>query len=150
MENREILIQQVRELLRSQQLAVLATHNKGQPYASLVAFAATDDLTEIYFATSRSTRKYANLTGDPRVALLVDSRSNQVSDFHRATAATVVGEAKEVDQSERDPIGQVYLSKHPHLKDFVRSPSCALLKIKAKTYYLVSTFQNVMELHITP
>jgi nitroimidazol reductase NimA-like FMN-containing flavoprotein (pyridoxamine 5'-phosphate oxidase superfamily) len=150
MENKETLVQQVRKLLQSQQLAVLATHSKGQPYASLVAFVATDDLKEIYFVTSRSTRKYANLTGDPRVALLVDSRSNEASDFHRATAATVVGEAREADDSEKDAIARVYLSKHPHLKDFVQSPTCALLKVRASTYYLVSTFQNVMELHITP
>lgn len=150
MEKKETLIQQVRELLQSQQLSVLATHNKGQPYASLVAFAAAQDLKEIYFATSRTTRKYANLTADPRVAVLVDSRSNRVSDFHRATAATVVGKAHEVDDEERDSIARLYLSKHPHLKEFVQSPTCALLRVRVKTYYLVSKFQKVMELHITP
>lgn len=150
MEKKETLIQQVRELLQSQQLSVLATHNKGQPYASLVAFAATQDLKEIYFATSRATRKYANLKADPRVAMLVDSRSNEVTDFHRATAATVVGEAREVDDAQRDSIARLYLARHPHLKEFVQSPTCALLRVRVKTYYLVSKFQKVMELHITP
>jgi nitroimidazol reductase NimA-like FMN-containing flavoprotein (pyridoxamine 5'-phosphate oxidase superfamily) len=150
MENKETLVQQVRELLQSQQLAVLATHHKGQPYASLVAFAAGDDLREIYFATSRTTRKYANLSSDPRVALLVDSRSNEVSDFHRAAAATIVGEAQEVDEREREEVTQRYLLKHPHLEDFVRSPTCAILRVRAQTYYLVSKFQKVMELHIHP
>jgi len=51
----------LRKLLRSQLLAVLSTQNQGQPYASLVAFASSDDLKSLYFATSRSTRKYANL-----------------------------------------------------------------------------------------
>lgn len=36
--------QRVRDLLESQRLAVLATHNRGQPYANLMAFAGTDDL----------------------------------------------------------------------------------------------------------
>jgi hypothetical protein len=49
-----------------------------QPYASLMAFAATDDLKRLLFATERNTRKYANLVSNPRAALLVDNRSNQV------------------------------------------------------------------------
>lgn len=149
-EKREAIVGQVRDLLQSQQLAVLATHNQGQPYASLVAFAATGDLREIYFATSRSTRKYANLTADPRVAMLVDSRSNEVSDFHQAAAATMVGEAREVGERERDSISRIYLSRHPHLEEFVGSPTCALLRVRVRTYFVVSKFQNVMELHIEP
>ena len=34
----------LRKLLRSQLLAVLATQNQGQPYASLVAFSSCDGL----------------------------------------------------------------------------------------------------------
>ena len=73
-------------LLNSQPLALLATQNQGQPYASLVAFAASDDLKALFFATTRSTRKYANLSSDSRVAMLVDNRSNQASDFRWAMA----------------------------------------------------------------
>ena len=46
------------ELFRSQSLATLATHNDGQPYASLVAFYAADDLKHIYFVTPKTTRKF--------------------------------------------------------------------------------------------
>jgi hypothetical protein len=34
------------------------------------------------------------------------------------------------------------------LKEFVSSPTCALLKMDVETYYVVSRFQNVLELHI--
>jgi len=51
------------ELFRSQNLATLATHNDGQPYASLVAFYAADDLKHIYFVTPKTTRKFANFDG---------------------------------------------------------------------------------------
>jgi hypothetical protein len=33
----------IRDLFRSQNLAVLATQNNDQPYASLIAFAATEN-----------------------------------------------------------------------------------------------------------
>lgn len=150
MDNKEALVQEIRKLLQSQKLAVLATNNQGQPYTSLVAFAATDDLQEIYFATSRTTRKYANLTDDSRVSMLIDSRSNQVSDFHQAVAATIIGQASEPEQSERDSLVRLYLNKHPHLQDFLSSPNSAMLRIRVKTFYLVSKFQKVMELHLQP
>jgi nitroimidazol reductase NimA-like FMN-containing flavoprotein (pyridoxamine 5'-phosphate oxidase superfamily) len=137
-------------LLGSQKLAVLATHRAGRPYTSLVAFASTEDLKQLIFATTRSTRKYVNLTQDSRVALLVDNRSNEASDIHAAAAVTVTGEADEVPDEERTGLEHIYLAKHPHLKDFVSSPSCALIRVRADTYYLVRKFQHVLELHVKP
>ena len=68
-------------LLLSQHLAVLSTYYDGQPYSNLVAFAATNDLKHILFATSRNTRKYDNLCENKKVAMLIDSRKNETSDF---------------------------------------------------------------------
>ena len=138
----------IRELFESQKLAVLATQNEGQPYANLIAFAASDDLKSLYFATARATRKYANIEADARVTVLIDNRSNQDSDFSQAAAVTATGTAQEVMASKRDEILTIYLAKHPMLEEFVRSPSCALLKVQVETYYLVRRFQNVMELHV--
>jgi len=142
--------QRLAELFRSQNLATLATHNDGQPYASLVAFYAADDLKHIYFVTPKTTRKFANLNADSRVAVMVNSSTNRASDFHRAISVTAVGSAEEVEGSEKGPILNRYLVKHPHLEDFVCSPTCALVRISVKTYYLVKNFQNVMELHLEP
>ena len=135
-------------LLRSQGLGVLSTYGQGRPYASLVAFTANGDLKELIFATSRATRKYANLAAHPHVALLVDSRSNRDADIHEAMAATACGGVEEVPEKERAAYLERYLSKHPHLKDFVLAPSCALFRIRVNTYYLVQQFQKVFELHI--
>ena len=142
--------QRLAELFRSQNLATLATHNDGQPYASLVAFYAADDLKHIYFVTPKTTRKFANLNADSRVAVMVNISTNKASDFHRAISVTAVGSAEEVEGSEKEPILNRYLVKHPHLEDFVCSPTCALVRISVKTYYLVKNFQNVMELHLEP
>lgn len=141
---------QLRELLATQRLAVLATQNHEQPYCSLVAFAATPDLKRLFFATSRNTRKFANLSDHSHVALLVDNRSGQDTDFHEAMAATVVGQAEEVAPEEIQEARALYLSKHPHLVDFVSSPTCALLCVTARTYYVVTRFQQVVEYHMEP
>lgn len=136
------------ELFRSQNLATLATHNDGHPYASLVAFHASEDLKHIYFVTPTTTRKFANLTADNRVAVMVNSSTNQASDFHRAISVTATGKAEVIAGSDKKLILGKYLVKHPHLDEFVRSPSCALVQVAVDSYYMVKNFQNVMELHL--
>lgn len=138
----------LKALFSSQSLAVLATYGSGQTYGSLVAFAATDDLKSLLFATTRDTRKFDNLTLNPMVALVMDNRANQETDFHRAIAVTATGSVKESGAPEKDLLLKLYLSRHPYLKEFVTSPTCALLKVEVDNYYIVSNFQNVMELHI--
>ena len=140
----------IRTLFRTQKLAVLSTHSSGQPYASLVAFVASEDLEHLYFATIRTTRKYNNLAVDPRVAMLIDSRSNLDSDIHAAVAVTATGTATEVRDQEKTQSIELYLSKHPYLQDFIRAESCALIRVSVQTYYLVSRFQQVMELRLLP
>jgi nitroimidazol reductase NimA-like FMN-containing flavoprotein (pyridoxamine 5'-phosphate oxidase superfamily) len=149
MNNSEQIKEHLRDLLTSQKLAVLSTHNQGQPYASLVAFVANEDLNELFFSTARTTRKYANLKTDPRAAMLIDSRSNQESDFHQAVAVTATGQTEEIEGEERNRLQNLYVSKHPYLEEFLNSPSCALMRLKVDCFYMVSRFQKVMELHVT-
>jgi nitroimidazol reductase NimA-like FMN-containing flavoprotein (pyridoxamine 5'-phosphate oxidase superfamily) len=148
MTDSDALRKELHHLLNTQQLAVLATQNAGQPYTSLVSFAPASDLKELLFATTRSTRKYANLTADPRAAMLVDNRSNNPSDIHAAMGLTATGIVAEVPDRERDVSLARYLEKHPHLTDFANSPSCALLRLTIRTYYLVRRFQHVVEIHM--
>jgi nitroimidazol reductase NimA-like FMN-containing flavoprotein (pyridoxamine 5'-phosphate oxidase superfamily) len=116
--------------------------------ASLIAFVPSDDLNSLYFATTRSTRKYANLAADSRVALLVDNRSNKTSGFRCAMAATATGKAKEMDPAERATAMDLYLKRHPYLKEFVHSPTCAFCEIRVEAFIVVTRFQNVVEVHI--
>jgi len=140
------LIRELRQLFSSQGLAVLSTQERGQPYCNLVACASTEDLKELVFATTRATRKYENIGGEPRVSMLIDNRSNEAADFHEAVAVTAIGRAAEVPADERDAYLRLYLAKHPHLTDFVTSPTCALMKVRVHRYYVVSRFQHVMVL----
>ena len=138
----------LKDLFSSQRLAVLATQSKGQPYGNLVAFMATRDLKHLLFATTRTTRKYANISENPRIAMVIDNRSNRETDFHQAAAVTATGIVKEVERSEKRSLLKLYLSGHPYLKDFVSSPTCTLLRMNVETYYVVRQFQNVVEFHI--
>ena len=147
---RDDIRQVLNELLNHQRLAVLSTHSSGQPYASLVAFACSDDLRFLYFVTPRTTRKFSNLQNDCRMALLITSSANQEVDFHEAMAVTVVGSAGEISGPEKEAALERYLEKHPYLEAFARSPTCAFVQVHARTYILVKNFQHVMELHLEP
>jgi nitroimidazol reductase NimA-like FMN-containing flavoprotein (pyridoxamine 5'-phosphate oxidase superfamily) len=136
----------VKNLLDSQRLAVLATSASGQPYTSLIAFAATGDMQEIIFATSRATRKFANLSTEPRVSLLMDDRSNRETDFGQASAVTVLGTAAEALGRERERLLSLFLAKHPTLEEFVTAPACALIRVQVEKYLLVTRFQEVREI----
>ena len=138
----------IRNLLESQKLAVLSTQDHGQPYCNLMAIAATDDLKHLLFATTRATRKYANLMADSRVAVLVDNRQNDVADFAEAAALTALGKAWEVQGVERQQFLKVYLEKHPYLEEFAAGPTCALLRVRVDRYIVVTRFQEVREIQI--
>ena len=138
----------ISNLLKYQSLAVLASQKDGQSYANLVAFAVSDNLQIMLFATSRSTRKFSNIQGNPLVALLVDNRLNSPADFKDALAVTAIGKAMEVNGSEKEKFSSIYLAKHPHLSDFISSPNQALLRVNVSKYIVVSNFQRVLEMDV--
>jgi len=138
----------LKELFRSQLFAALATQQLARPYNNLIAFAATDDLKSILFATRRQTNKYANLLSNNSVSVLIDNRTNRDSDFRNAVAVTATGAAEEVKDDQDDGLLQLYLVKHHNMEKFVHSPDSALFRIKVKMYYIVRNFQEVIELKI--
>jgi hypothetical protein len=98
--------------------------------------------------TTRATRKFNYLAADPHVAMLVDSRSDDDLDFHGAVAATAVGTARELAGEEREERLAAFLRRQPQLRGFASAPTTALVELTVQTYYVVSRFQNVTELHL--
>ena len=139
----------LRALLESQRFAALATDDHGQPFASLMAFAATEDLRYLVILTERTTRKYANLQSNPRVALLIDDRENRGSDTEDCVVVTAIGEAQELDPHVGAPLLELFLARHPYLAGFAASPTCAIVGVKISSYQLVSRFQQVVEWRIS-
>ncbi len=137
----------VKDLLKQQKLAVLATEKEGQPYTNLIAFAHSEDLKNILFATPRCTRKYTNIEKRPGVSILIDNRSNTALDFTDAVVVNAMGEVKEVEKTEE--LLQLYLAKQPHLKSFLSATSSALMQMEVKKYIIATRFQNVEELDMS-
>jgi nitroimidazol reductase NimA-like FMN-containing flavoprotein (pyridoxamine 5'-phosphate oxidase superfamily) len=138
------LQQKIEQLVKSQPYAVLCTQGEGQPYGSLVAFAFSDDLTSVVFATTVATRKYKLLLECDRVALLVDNRPDHVDDMMQVEAITVTGRAEEVKtETHFDRCAGLLLARHPYLKSFVESESSAVFEIRVNRILHVTRFQEV-------
>jgi nitroimidazol reductase NimA-like FMN-containing flavoprotein (pyridoxamine 5'-phosphate oxidase superfamily) len=138
----------VQRLFAKQRLACLATSRSERPHTSLVAFAATADLRTILFATTKSSRKYDYLKANHRVSMLVDDRTDRITDFKEGTAVTVIGRAKELDAHGKNAHLKLYVEQHPHLKEFAESEQSSLFGVEVETYRVVTRFQQVDELHM--
>ena len=149
MESQEQTRRLLKELLVSQRFAVLSTQSGAGPYASLIAFWAPEDLSQVVFATMRQTRKFRYLLAFPRAALLFDSRSNRDADVQEAIAVTATGTVAELtEENARTAVSGPFLAKHPQLTPFVAAPGCALVSVAVDAYYVVTHFQNVVELRM--
>ena len=136
----------IRGLLMAQSYAVLCTQSQSQPYGSLIAFAASDDLKTIVFATPVATRKYRLLTECEHVALVIDSRAAFPSDMMRLEAVTATGRARVVGAgTEFDCWADLLIARHPHLATFVKARSSALICVEVVRYLHVCRFQEVRE-----
>jgi hypothetical protein len=140
------LPERICRLFEKERFAVLSTQGEGQPYASLVAFATSADLSTAVFATPITTRKYHLLLACSRVALLVDSRSQGEGDMMKIEAFTATGKATSVEPgAERDRWARLLIERHPQLESFVQSPTIALFRIDIIRYFHVSRFQEVRQ-----
>lgn len=138
----------LKNLFASQRLAVLATlATGGHPYTNLVAFTETDSLKSLLFVTGRDTQKYSNAITAGKVAILVDSRTNQVSDLSTAIAVTALGIVEEVPAEKRDSLVEIYVSKHPHLLNFANNTANALMNVRVADY-IIASFDKVTILHV--
>lgn len=134
----------VRRLLFEQPYAVLCTQGGSQPHGSLIAFAVTEDLKTLVFATPVATRKYRFLVECDRVAVVVDSRSTSSRALVEIEAVTAVGQASLVGAgSELGSLASLLVRRHPSLADFVQAESTALFRVQVSEYQYVSQFQDV-------
>ncbi len=136
--------ERLQALNRTEDFAVLATDDKGMPYASLVSFALTPDLKRAVFATPKGTRKYKNIIRSRNAVLLIDSRSKGEKSLMETEAITIIGKGKLVKKGAAwDELAALFIKKHPGLEGFIDSPSTALIVIDIVRCIHVSRFQTV-------
>ena len=110
------------EFLRSNRLSVLSTVGpKGEPQSALVGFAITPEF-EIIFDTVGRSRKFANLSRDPRAAFVIGWEGEITVQFE--------GIARQISSTELGHYHEVYFRAFPD--------GPARLQWDGITYYVVA------------
>jgi len=135
----------ISSLLDSQITGVLATETNHQPYANLVAFSFSADLTRIFFATLSNTSKYRNLSENSNVSIVIDSRKNDPNDFSGSMTVTAMGRAGELSGDEKIKILQVHSERLPGLAGFLVMASITVFEIKVHKYIITNGLNKVSE-----
>ena len=109
--------------LRQHRLAVLSTVRDGAPQAALVGIAVTDGL-EVVFDTVTSSRKYANLLADPRVAM--------VAGWDYGKTVQIEGAADLLAGEELAPYKEVYFAVWPDGRERQHWPDIAYVRVRPR------------------
>ena len=108
-----------------------------------MAFAVSPDLRTLFFPTRSGTRKFTNLHGTPRVALLVDNRANTEADYRSAAALTVMGAVSLQGGRAGDEGRRLLAARHASLAGFLSEPDCCIAAVTVTEYRLVTQFERV-------
>jgi nitroimidazol reductase NimA-like FMN-containing flavoprotein (pyridoxamine 5'-phosphate oxidase superfamily) len=133
------MMEKMKDLVRSQNVCVLATVSGDQPHCSLMSYATDADCREMYMVTFKKTKKYRNLKDNPAVSLLIDTRKEDRGEKqHEVRALTVNGLFEDVkDQKKRDMIRALLLERHPHLDVLVEDPDAEFFTVRIKTMQML-------------
>lgn len=114
-------------LLRTARWAALATVDEGRPHASMVAYAAPRDLSELLVHVSRLAAHTRYLLADGRVSLVVSESDRGGEDPQTLARVTVDGDARLIarDAPDYPAARELYVARLPrsrrlfHFEDFV-------------------------------
>jgi nitroimidazol reductase NimA-like FMN-containing flavoprotein (pyridoxamine 5'-phosphate oxidase superfamily) len=133
------MLDKMTALLKAKDICVLATVSDNRPHCSLMVYATDEQCHEIYMVTHRQTKKFRNLTENPVVSLLIDTREEDLGlRRSNAKALTVNGVFKKMNEPhERELILARLVQRHPHLKNFAEDPDAELIRIKIESFLLL-------------
>lgn len=133
------MLEKMKELVGMKDVCVLATVSEGQPHCSLMSYATDKDCREIYMVTSKKTKKYQNLMGNPAVSLLIDTREEDRGNHrHLAKALTVNGLFSTIsDPIKREVVKARLLARHPHLNVLADDPDVEFFAVHIQSLQLL-------------
>jgi len=132
------MLPKMKRLLKEKDICVLATVSGKQPHCSLMAYVAAADGREIYMATLRDTKKYRNLTQNPAVSLLIDTREDAAGPRgSRAKALTVNGVFQRMEGGKQARIRPRILRRHPHLQDLFAKGEAEIFAVRIESFQLL-------------
>ncbi len=138
------MIDKMTQLVREMDICVLATLKDGRPYCSLMAYAPDKEGRRVYMITDRNSTKFKNISADPHVSLLIDTREKHGKEGRRQTLAlTASGIARVVkDRQERSCALKDLVSRHGQLEGLALSPSSEVIGVDISSMLLLEGIEK--------
>jgi nitroimidazol reductase NimA-like FMN-containing flavoprotein (pyridoxamine 5'-phosphate oxidase superfamily) len=131
----------IRDLIQSNHVCVLATVSDGKPHCSLMTYIADTDSREIYMITQRETKKYRNLEGNPSVSLLIDTRQTDSKSQTKALTITGIFQGS-IDENIKSNIRTGLLKINPDLKELIDDPAVEVIVVQVKAVQLLDGIKD--------
>jgi uncharacterized pyridoxamine 5'-phosphate oxidase family protein len=133
----------IRNITSEELFGILATSVNDVPYTNLIAFVLQDDLKKLFFATPRDTKKFKNIIANKKISFHVHNSKNSYEDTGNAIGITITGRAFEYSKENSEKVKDLYLLKHPQMKEFFYAINIAFISVDIERYDVVEKFQNV-------
>ena len=140
-------------VIKAGHLCVLATIFGDRPYTSLMRYLAGDDCKEIYLITHKNTTKYQNILKNPRVSLLMDTRTETaISDIQALSVEGIAFTVADADKqaADRATIVDRFIHRHSDVAEFVRHPDAAVICVEVHGFLLLNGIQGAHRVKVCP
>lgn len=122
-------IENMKSLIRSQSMGVLAVVSEGRPHCALMAYVCDEKAERLFFVTLKNTAKYQAILNNEVVSFLIDTRSEGLEKRSRIQALTLSGVCRPMmDAGLAGEIRGRILESHPHLADLIAHPEAVVLE----------------------
>lgn len=130
-------IENMKSLIRSQSMGVLAVVSEGRPHCALMAYVCDATAEHLFFVTLKDTAKYQAIRENESVSFLIDTRCEGLGDRSRIQALTLSGVCRPVEDADRAASILARISStHPHLADLIAHPDVAVMAFSIRLLQL--------------
>lgn len=136
-----------RKMLKENELCVLATCNDNLPNCSLMQYVYDDIGMNIYMLTLRGSLKHKNITANPHVSLLIDTRSDVKPVRLPVMALTAYGKAVMVADPQRRLVEEL-AAKFSNLAKIASDSRCLVIQMKIDKLLLLDGVNDKSTLDI--
>jgi len=131
------MLNRIKAMLEENSLCVLATCSENRPHCSLMAYIYDVRENVLYMMTLKTTQKYRNIRHNPRVSVLVDTRSRHSgSEKNQALTISATCSLSAGAEIHSDILSRI-VQKHPHLQDLAGIPDIEVLALHPTSFLLM-------------
>ena len=132
------MFDKVEKILQENTLCVLCTDGEGIPHCSLMTYMPSDNLKILYMISIQESKKYKNLSSNPDVSVLIDTRQRiSYQEDKKIISVTFEGVYEPIEQKEIEQIKARFGKEHPELDEILKSQNVVIFSIKLNSFLLL-------------